>query len=250
MNDSSYGEFAFIYDRLTDDVEYEKRSEYVYELINRHFGKKAELLCDLGCGTGTMCNLLSGKGFDVIGIDSSESMLAVAAEKSVGKNILYLNQDMCGFELYGTVDVFISMLDSVNYIPETDSLNRLFALVNNYLNPGGIFIFDVNSRFKFENILGNNTYAYESDGIFYTWENFYEDEILDIYLNFFTENKDGSYSRMTEHHMQRYYSVDTLKKLSSDNGLTVEGIYNDLSFSYPDEESERIFVVVKKRDLT
>lgn len=247
MSNSSYGEFAFIYDRLTDDVEYEKRSDYVKKLIDKHFEKNAELLCDLGCGTGTMCNLMSDKGFDVIGIDSSESMLGVAAQKSVGKNILYLNQDMCDFELYGTVDVFISMLDSVNYIIEADDLNRMLSLVNNYLNPDGVFIFDVNSAFKFESILGNNTYAYEADKIFYTWENYYEDEILDIYLNFFTENEDGSYNRMTEHHMQRFYSIDMLKKLAEKNNLSVEGIYNDLSFTYPDDESERIFFVLKKK---
>lgn len=246
-NEVSYGEFAFIYDKLTDDVEYEKRADYVEKLIEKHFGSNANLLCDLGCGTGTMCTLLSDKGFDVIGIDSSENMLSVAAEKSCTKSVLYLNQDMCNFELYGTVDVFISMLDSVNYITETDSLNRMFSLVNNYLNPNGLFIFDVNSGYKFKNILGNNTYAYETDGIFYTWENFYEDELLDIYLNFFIEGDDGSYSRMTEHHMQRFYSAEFLKKLAHDNNLTVEGVYDDMTFSSPDDESERIFIVLKKK---
>ena len=246
MNNSSYGEFAFIYDRLTVDVEYEKRADYIDKLIHKHFGSGAELLCDLGSGTGTMCNLMNDKGYDVIGIDSSQSMLGVAMQKSPDKKILYLNQDMCDFELYGTVDVFISMLDSVNYVTEQNDLNRMFSLVNNYLNPNGVFIFDVNSKYKFENILGDNTYTYEADDIFYTWENFYEDELLDIYLNFFIKNENGSYDRMTEHHMQRYYSVDTLKSIAQKNNLSVEAVYGDMSFDAPQNESERIFLVLKK----
>ena len=246
MSNLSYGDFAFIYDRLTDDVEYEKRADYIENIICKHFGKSAELLCDLGCGTGTMCNLMSDKGYDVIGIDSSESMLDVAMQKSSVGKILYLNQDMTDFELYGTVDVFISMLDSVNYVTEQSELQKMFSLVNNYLNPNGIFIFDVNSKFKFENILGDNTYTYEADDIFYTWENYYEDELLDIYLNFFIKNNSGSYDRMKEHHVQRYYSLERLKKMADKSNLSVEAVYGDLSFEKPKENEERIFFVLKK----
>ena len=94
-----------------------------------------------------------GLGSKILGVDSSESMLAVASSKSEDQKILYLNQDMCDFELFGTVDVFISMLDSVNYITEPESFDKMLSLVKNYLNPEGIFIFDVNSKFKFENVL-------------------------------------------------------------------------------------------------
>ena len=246
MNNSSYGEFAFIYDALTDDVEYEKRADYVKKLIDKHFPGKASLLCDLGCGTGTMCKLMNKRGYDVIGVDSSESMLAVASSKSEGQEILYLNQDMTEFELFGTVDVFLSMLDSVNYITEPESLDKMFSLVKNYLNPEGIFIFDVNSKFKFENVLSDNTYTYEVDSIFYSWENYYEDELLDIYLNFFVENEDGTYNRINEHHMQRYYSDEFIKSLCIKNGFSVEGVYGDLSLDSPCDDCERIFYVIKK----
>ena len=239
MSNLSYGDFAFIYDRLTDDVEYEKRADYIENIICKHFGKSADLLCDLGCGTGTMCNLMSDKGYDVIGIDSSESMLDVAMQKSSQGKILYLNQDMTDFELYGTVDVFISMLDSVNYVINQNDLQKMFSLVNNYLNPNGIFVFDVNSKFKFENILGDNTYTYEADDIFYTWENYYED-------NFFIKNNSGSYDRMKEHHVQRYYSLERLKKMADKSNLSVEAVYGDLSFEKPKENEERIFFVLKK----
>lgn len=246
-SDLSYGDFAFVYDRLTSDVEYRKRADYINKLIKMHFDGKAELVCDLGCGTGTMCTLLSDYGYDCIGVDLSEDMLNVAAEKSIGKKILYLNQDMCDFELYGTVDVIISMLDSINYIENPADLQKMFYLVNNYLNPGGIFIFDVNSEYKFEKILGNNTFTYETDGIFYTWENFYENEVLDLELNFFVKEKGGLYRRINEHHTQRYYSVQTLENFAKNSGLHVKDIYGDMSFTKPQNECERIFFVVCKQ---
>lgn len=242
----SYGDFAYVYDRLTDDVEYTKRAEYTDKLIKKHFDGKAELLCDLGCGTGSICVLMSERGYDCIGIDISETMLGIAGEKSLGKDILYLNQDMCDFELYGTVDVITCMLDSVNYVDDTDDLNRMFYLVNNYLNPGGVFIFDVNSEYKFTQILGNNTYTYETDDIFYTWDNFYEDGILDFELNFFVNDGAGRYRRITEQHRQRYYSIDYLKQIAKKSGLDVVGVYDDLKFSEPTDTSERYFIVCKK----
>lgn len=245
MISNSYTDFALIYDRLTDDVEYEKRADYTELLIKKHFSGKPELICDLGCGTGSMCSILSSRGYDCIGIDSSENMLSVAAEKSAGKNILYLNQDMCDFELYGTVDVMLCMLDSMNYVINPEDLNRMFSLVSNYLNPGGIFIFDVNTKYKFEKILGSNTYVYETDGIFYTWENYYEDGILDFELNFFVK-QGASYSRITEQHRQRYYSAEELKSAAERNSLKAVGIYGDMSMSNPLQNSERVFLVVKK----
>ena len=142
-----YGDFAYVYDALTDDVEYQKRADYVEKLIEKHLGRKDNLICDLGCGTGTVCTLLQKRGHDCIGIDNSDAMLNVAAEKNTDNSILYLNQDICQFELYGTVDVFLSMLDTVNYITDTADIEELFRLVNNYLNPGGIFIFDDNTLF-------------------------------------------------------------------------------------------------------
>ncbi len=244
-SDASYGEFAYIYDALTDDVEYEKRAKYIKTLIQRHRSEKSTLLCDLGCGTGSMCRLLSGYGFDVIGIDNSDAMLSVAAEKNTDGKVLYLCQDMTDFELYGTVDVCTCLLDSINYVTDLAELDRMFALVNNYLNPGGMFIFDVNTEHKFRDILGNNTYVYEKDNIFYTWENFYEDGILDFYLNFFIE-QDGVYRRASEHHVQRYHCAELLKRLCVENGLTVEAVYDDLTQNLPSSDSERVFFVVKK----
>lgn len=242
----SYGEFADIYDILTDDVEYEKRAEYIDKLVKVHLGRKADLLCDLGCGTGSICTLLSGKGYDCIGIDQSQEMLCVALTKNPDGKILYLNQNITDFELYGTVDVFLSMLDTVNYITDDEALCRMFSLVSNYLNPDGIFIFDVNTEYKFNYVLGNNTFVYEKDDIFYTWENFYEDGFLQFDINFFLKDKGDKYKRITEEHNQRYYSVEFLKNAGLKYGLETLAVLGDMSFENPAQNEERVFIVMKK----
>lgn len=245
-HNASYNDFAYVYDLLTDDVEYEKRADYIDELISKHFKGKAELLCDLGCGTGSMCVLFDKKGYDCIGVDNSEAMLNIAFQKREGTNILFLNQSICEFELFGTVDVFLSTLDTVNYITESQDVYNMFSLVNNYLNPDGLFIFDVNTLYKFENILGNNTFVFEKDDVFYTWENFYEDEMLDFYLNFFIKDSSGNYSRFSEQHCQKYHSHEFLIDCAQKNGLSFEGCYADMTMCETDCNTERAFYVFKK----
>ncbi len=242
---NSYGEFALVYDKLTLDVDYAARCDYIEEIFARHNFKKPELVVDLACGTGSTCLELDGRGYDMIGIDASADMLNVAAEKSEGRNILYLNQDICDFELYGTVDAALCLLDSVNHLTEDDDLDKLFALVKNYLNPDGIFIFDVNTKFKFEQILSDNIYTYEDNNIFYVWENNYEDEICDIYVNFFV--KDGErYKRIEQAHAERYYSADVLRALAEKYGFSVEGVYGELTFDAPADDCQREFWILKR----
>lgn len=242
----SYGNFAFIYDALTDDVEYEKRCDYLETLFSKHLSAKPELIADLGCGTGTVCNILSDRGYDMIGIDSSEMMLGEAFRKKGDRKILYINQDMTSFELYGTVDVFLSMLDSMNYITSLDELSEVFALVKNYLNPGGVFIFDVNTPYKYEQILSDNTFTYDEDGIFYVWENSFDGEYCDFLINFFVEN-DGSYTRFTEEHSQRCHTFRELSDIIGKSGLSLEAVYDDMTLEDPGRDSQRIFLVVKKQ---
>ncbi len=246
MSKGSYNGFAYIYDKLTDDVEYEKRADYIEHLFKMHMDYKPELVCDLACGTGTICRLMCEKGYDMIGIDNSLDMLNVAKEKSQDSKILYLNQDICDFELYGTVDAITCMLDSVNYLTEDGDIERLLSLVKNYLNPGGVFIFDINTPYKYENILADNIYTYEHDDIFYTWENSFDGEYLDFYLNFFIKNSAGTYERITETHCQRMYTPEYLQGEIKKCGLELAGIYNDLSFESAENTSERIMLVVKK----
>ncbi|MBQ6895485.1 MAG: class I SAM-dependent methyltransferase [Clostridia bacterium] len=241
----SYGNFAFIYDALTNDVEYSNRCDYLEKIFEKHLSKRAELIADLGCGTGTVCSEMSKRGYDMIGIDSSDMMLSEAIKKEGSGKILYLNQDMTEFELYGTVDVFLSMLDSLNYITSLDELSKVFSLVKNYLNPGGIFVFDINTPYKYENILSDNTFVHDEDGIFYVWQNYFDGEYCDFLIDFFVE-KEGSYSRFTEEHTQRCHTFKEILSVIKDSGLSLEGVYDELSFSDPVSTSERIFLVVKK----
>lgn len=244
---ASYSSFAYIYDSLTTDVEYEKRADYLEEIFKKHLGRKPELVCELGCGTGTMCNILADRGYDMIGIDMSESMLDVAINKSEGKNILYLNQDMREFELYGTVDVIICLLDSFNYITDIKDLEHIFALCKNYLNPDGLLIFDVNTKYKFENVLADNTFTYDTDEVFYVWENSFDEEnrLCEFFLTFFVEN-DGVYERIDEYHVERCYEDSELTYALEKAGFKGIERYSDLSFEMPKNDDERVFYLAKK----
>lgn len=242
----SYTGFSDVYDILTDDVEYEKRCEYIEKLFKKHMSYAPNLIADLGCGTGTVCSIMAKKGYDMIGIDSSDSMLYKASQKKDAQKILYLLQDMTSFELYGTVDAFLCMLDSLNYVTDSDDVEEVFSLVANYLNPGGIFIFDVNTLHKYENILSDNTFVFEEKNVFYTWENSFDGEYCDFRLNFFVKNKNGVYNRILEEHTQMYHSHDFLMKAIEKAGLTLEAVYGELTEEAPSENEQRVFYVVKR----
>lgn len=245
---NGYGDFAEIYDALTFDVNYTGICDYIEKIFVRHLKNRPQLIADLACGTGSVCLELDKRGYDMIGIDISPQMLGRAAEKSEGKKILYLNQDICEFELYGTVDCFTCILDSVNHLTEDGDIGRLFSLVNNYLNPDGIFIFDVNTEYKFREILSDNIYTYEDDNIFYVWENNFDDDICDMCINFFVKN--GSlYKRIEQVHSERLYSAAFLTEAAKRHGLTVEGVYGEETFSAPKSDCQREFWVLKKEKV-
>ena len=160
----AYEKFAQVYDLFMDNIDYEEWADYITDHL-REYGIEDGLVLELGCGTGTMTGLLADKGYDMIGVDNSEEMLAEAMEKRVesGQDILYLLQDMQEFELYGTVRAVVSVCDSLNYITDRDELRHVFELVNNYLDPEGIFLFDMNTVHKYRDILGDTTIAENRD---------------------------------------------------------------------------------------
>lgn len=241
----SYTDFAYIYDKLIDQ-DYEKWADYI-EKIFKTYGKKPSLVLDLGCGTGSITNILAKRGYDMIGVDLSPDMLNVARDKAVEENldVLYLCQDIREFELYGTVDAIICTLDVLNYITDPKDLEHVFALVRNYLNPDGIFIFDINTEYKLKNILGNNTFVNDENGIFYTWENEYDENISNQYLTFFAETEDGLYERFDENHVQRAYSIDEIRAKLKVNKLSFEAEYKLFTFETPDDRCEKTVIVSK-----
>ena len=241
----SYTAFAYIYDKLIDQ-DYEKWADYIEEIFKIN-GKDPKLVLDLGCGTGSITNILAKRGYDMIGVDLSPDMLNVAREKAVDQelDVLYLCQDVREFELYGTVDAIICTLDVLNYIIDLKDLEHVFALVKNYLNPDGIFIFDINTEHKLKNILGNNTFINEENGIFYTWENEYVENISNQYLTFFAETEDGLYERFDENHVQRAYTIEEIKGKLASNNLTFEAEYKLFTFENPVKNCEKTVIVSK-----
>jgi SAM-dependent methyltransferase len=243
-----YTDFAYCYDRLMKDVDYSRWADYIEELFRLH-SLKPSLVLDLGCGTGSFCLEMAGKGYDMLGIDLSADMLACAKAKSVekGRDILFLNQDMTGFELYGTVDAIVCLIDSMNYITYKNDLKRLFKLVRNYLNPGGLFIFDINSEYKFEKVLGSNVYHRVEEDVAYIWQNSYDRSrrLCRFDLTVFV-GRGHSCSRFDEVHHERAYSTAELEGLVRDSGLRLCSVLGEFSVKKPGKKCERIFFVCKK----
>ena len=175
----AYTSFAYVYDTFMDNVPYGEWARHIREKLCEH-GVTDGIVLDLGCGTGTMTERLAGYGYDMIGVDNSEEMLELATES--GYDILYLLQDMRGFELYGTVRAVVSVCDSVNYITEPDELEEVFRLVNNYLDPKGIFLFDFNTVHKYRDVIGDSTIAEDRGVCSFIWDNrYYEKEQINAY---------------------------------------------------------------------
>ena len=243
-----YNRFAYLYDNLINDVDYKKWADYYFNIFQRYGLTNPKLGLDLGCGTGSLTTELASRGIEMTGVDLSEDMLMVAREKSAGMDILYLNQDMCSFELYGTVDFIVSSLDCMNYITDKRDLLKVMKLANNYLNPRGLFVFDINTRHKLENVIGNNTFILENDDVFCSWQNEYDRKrkICDFYLTFFMKNG-REYTRFDEEHSERAYEIEEIKSVIESSGMRLLKVYHDLSFQNPAKNSERVFFVVQEQ---
>lgn len=245
---SGYSQFAYFYDRLMNDVDYKARSEYILKLFEK-YSKKPTLLLDLACGTGGFSNRIAKHGIEVIGVDMSENMLSVARENAIenGNDILFLCQKAEELDLYGTVDGAICCMDSINHITDTENLKKAIERVSLFLEKDCLFIFDVNTVFKHKEVLADNTFAFEEEGVFCVWQNSFDEEslITDISLDFFVQNGEV-YERYSEDFSERAYTEKELKSILLEYGFETIGIFEDLSFENPKEDTERIFFVARK----
>ena len=245
----AYSDFASVYDLLMDNVPYDEWAEYLCSLF-AEYQIKDGLLAELGCGTGCMTERMAAKGFDMIGIDLSEEMLEEAQEKKYesGHDILYLQQDMRNFELYGTVRGIYSICDSVNYILEEQDLLQTFHWVNNYLDPKGIFLFDFNTEYKYREVLGKRTIAENRRECSFIWDNDYDEETgINTYdLVLFIEREDGLYERSEETHYQKAYTLECMRELVERSGLEYLMAYDAFSRDAVREDSERICIVARE----
>lgn len=245
-----YTNFAKVYDLFMDNVPYDKWVERIRDILHKE-NIFDGLICDLGCGTGAITERLANIGYDMIGIDNSYDMLDIAMEKKYasGNDILYLCQDMREFELYGTVRAIVSGCDSLNYIQDLSGLEEVFSLVNNYLDPGGLFIFDMNTVYKYQNILGENTFSEVRDQAAFIWENTYDDNkrINEYDLNLFIKLENDIYKRFEERHVQRAYTFDEIVSAINSSNMQLEKYLDADTYGDLRENTERILFIAREK---
>lgn len=262
----AYTSFAQVYDLFMDNVPYEEWSRYIISLLKEERIENG-LVLDLGCGTGKMTRLLAAAGYDMIGVDYSEEMLEIAREyqfeqegeaapaaddmadmQEPDKCILYLLQDMREFELYGTVRAVVSICDSMNYVLEEEELLQVFKLVNNYLDPKGIFIFDMNTRYKYAELLGETTITENREEGSFIWENYFdeEDDINQYDLTLFIREDGDLYRKYEETHFQRVYDLDTVKRLLEEAGMEFVAAYDAFTREPVKADSERMYIIAQE----
>ena len=247
---TSYHGFAEVYDLFMNDIPYDEWAKYLIELLgDDHI--ESGLVLELGCGTGEMTERLAQAGYDMIGVDASEEMLEVAMEKcrESKSDILYLLQDMREFELYGTVRAVVSICDSMNYITNEEDLQEVFRLVNNYLDPGGLFIFDMKTAYYFREVMGDCTMTDQREEGSLIWENswFEEEKINQYELTLFLKEANDLYRKQEETHFQKAYSLDCLKNRIEAAGMEFVAAYDALTKEPAREDSERIYVLAREK---
>ena len=245
---NEYNVIAGVYDRINSGVDYEKWANFTESLFDKYLTERPELVLDLASGTGRMTLELTRRGYDMIGVDRSPEMLSKASDAvfdaiidgilpEEGKRPLFLCQSMTDFELYGTVGAIVCCLDSLNYLTGEGELDKCFALAHNYLDPNGLFIFDMNTPYKFENVYGENAYVYDVDkeegGSFCVWQNFYDKEtkLCDFLLTVFEEDEKGKYSRYDEEQRERCYSMDEISSALTKAGFELLEVCADTDSS-------------------
>ncbi len=241
---NSYTKFAYLYDSLmNEDVDYNIWADYIENLFS-FYNKNPSIVCDLACGTGNITLPLAERGYDMIGVDRSYDMLSIAREKAADRNldVMFLEQDLAKLDLYGSCGAFLCMIDGFNYILNPNTLYKIAKRIKTcFIDTDGIFIFDISSRHKLKDYIGNNTFIHDGDNVFYTWENKYYDKInmSDMYLNFFVKSQ-NKYDRFGERHLQHAYSEQEIRKIFRAAGFSKIDSFSPLSFNNPKPGDMRI----------
>ncbi len=245
----AYSSFASVYDELTVNVDYKERANYIMKIL-RDNGIEKGLLLDLACGTGSLSVEFAKSGFEVIGTDSSADMLMEAQNKAFneGVDILFLCQKMQETDLYGTVRAIVCSLDSVNHLSDIAELKETFLKLKNFIDDGGIMIFDVNTVYKHRSVLGNNTFVYDEKNVYCVWQNtlLSDGVTVGINLDFFVKNTKDVYERFSESFKEIAFSDEDITNAVENAGFKVINRFAENSFEAPKEDTERIYYVVRR----
>ena len=244
----AYEVFADYYDKLTGNVEYSKRAQYLLGILKKH-NHEAGLTLDLACGTGSLTLELKKAGVDIYGIDASADMLSVALQKASdeGEQILYLRQRMQSIDLYGTIDTCFCTLDSINHLTDKKDVQKTFERVSLFMNPQGLFVFDVNTVYKHREVLKDNVFVFDTDEVYCVWQNTpLQGDVTDISLDFFIP-EENNYYRVTENFRERAYTVEELTEMLGEAGFEVEAVYGDMTEMPPAETEQRLTIVARKK---
>lgn len=245
----SYTGFAEVYDAFMDNVPYDEWIAYILSLLHE-YGIEEGTICDLACGTGSMTMRLSDTGFGMLGLDNSEEMLTMAEAKKGDRDIFYIHQDMRELELAEKVSAFVCVCDGMNYILKNEDLTEVFKRIRVYLKEDGVFIFDLNTIYKYKEILGVNTFAENREDMSFIWENFYDEaeNINEYAVTFYVREKERTdhFLRFEEVHYQKGYEIFEIEKSIEEAGMKLVAIYDAFTREEPNKESERLYFVVKK----
>ena len=250
---SSYGVFAQYYDALTQNVCYAKRAAQLDRLIRKWEapGMPDNILLDLACGTGSLSEEFAGRGWDVIGIDSSAEMLSEALDKKYdsGLPIQYLRQDMRRLDLFGCISVTVCALDSLNHLPDADDLRSVFTRVNLFSNAGALFLFDVNTEYKHRRLLADECFVYELPDAMCVWQNHLEDTAPDypvtIRLDFFEHTEGRRYVRSTEEFTEHIWQPEFLRQMLEETGFTLLELLDGDTYEAPTDTTQRLLYIAR-----
>ncbi len=246
---SGYGDFAYYYDLLTENVDYESRCDYIYNLLADN-GVGKGILLDLACGTGTLSLLLAEKGYEVIGVDASEDMLSIAQEKKYesDSDLLFLCQKMEELDLFGTINAAVCTLDSINHVTDEKTVREIFRRVSLFMEDKGIFIFDVNTPYKHRAVLGNNTFVYDMDEVYCVWQNETDENMLTtVSLDVFERDEEtDAYYKYSEQFQEKGYELSFFEKLLTENRFELIGIYEEMTTESVKDSTERAVFVARK----
>lgn len=242
-----YEDFSYIYDKLSFDLEYEKYSKNILRLVDENSIDRDNML-ELAAGSGMLTKYFFDEFKNIDALDISTDMLNVFANKYGPDNVNLIYYDMVEFENPESYDLIVILLDSINYVTNPKDLEKLFSNCYKNLKPGGLLVFDINSEYKMKEVFGSNCYVYEYEDIFYTWDNFMKNDLIDMHLNFFIEDEEGKYDRIYEFQQERLYEREYVKNLVEKAGFTDIKIFDEDDMQEVKDDTLRILYQAVRKD--